>query len=352
MIFRNTKLPYWALDISDLSLKMVGLAKKGSFYTITNYSNAKIPPGNLNNGKIIKEDAVVKIIQEFILAAKGTKIKSKFVKACLPEKHTFVKLISIPKMTKAEIPAAVEWAAEHHLPFSLDEIYLDWQIVDHQPNKKNIHIIIGAAPKEIVDSYTSLMKKTGLTPLSLEIEAIAIARTLINNKLSPTHQEAIGIIDIGASRSSFIIYAHDSIQSTFSLPLSGQNITQTIADKLSLTLKQAENAKIICGVDPKKCKGGISIILNKELASFTNKIISSIKYYQKNFDNVLPFKEIILCGGGANMKQLATYLTANLKIKTSKGDPRQYLTRKQSLNIPDDEILSYTTALGLALNIN
>jgi len=352
MLFRNTKLPYWALDINDFSLKMVSLAKRGSLYTIANYSAAKIPPGNFNNGKIVKEEAIVKIIQEFILAAKGTKVKSKFVKACLPEKHTFIKLISIPKMTAAEIPAAVEWAAEHHLPFSLDEIYFDWQIVDHQPNKKNIHILIGAAPKEIVDNYTSLIKKAGLTPLNLEIEAIAIARALINNKLTPTHKEAIGIIDIGASRSSFIIYAHDSIQSTFSLPLSGQNITQSIADKLSLTLKQAENAKIVCGVDPKKCKDGVAIILNKELANFTNKIMSSIKYYQKNFDNALPLKEIILCGGGANMKQLTTYLTANLKIKTSKSDPRQYLASKQSLSIPDDEILSYTTALGLALNIN
>lgn len=352
MFFRNTKLPYWALDISDLSLKMVGLAKKGPLYTIANYSTAKIPPGSFNKGKIVNDEAIVKIIQEFILAAKGTKVKSKFVKACLPEKHTFIKLITIPKMAEAEIPAAVEWAAEHHLPFSLDEIYFDWQIVDHQPNKKNIHIIIGAAPKETVNSYTNLIKKAELTPLSLEIEAVAIARSLINNKLNPTHKEAIGLIDIGASRSSFIIYAHDTIQSTFSLPLSSHNITQNIADKLSLTLKQAENAKIICGIHPKKCKGGISVILNKELTNFINKINSSIKYYQKNFDNALPIKEIILCGGGANMKQFATYLTDHLKIKTSKGNPRLYLTAKQPLDIPDDEILSYTTALGLALNIN
>lgn len=350
MILTNNQAPFWALDISDLSLKLVALAKKRNTYQITNYGQAKVPTGCFDKGKIIDEDQISNIIKEFILTAKGGKIKSKFVKACLPERHTFIKLISIPKMTEAEIPSAVEWAAEHHLPFSLEEIYFDWQILDQQLSEKNLHILIGAAPRDIVDSYTNLIKKANLVPLTLEIEAVAIARALINPATRPTHEQAIGIIDLGASRSSFIIYAHNTIQFSFSLPLSGEKITQSIVEKLNLSQKQAEEAKIICGVDSKKCKGGIQKILQQELETFTTKIQSTINYYEKNFENVLPIKEILLCGGGANMKQFSEYLSANLNIKTAPGSPATFLSDKQTLELPKDKILSFTTAIGLALN--
>ncbi len=345
------KVSIWGLDLSDKSLKLIGLNKKGNNYSLVNLNSMHLPSNYFDNGKIVNEKEIIKIIKELINLAKGPKLKSKFIHACLPEKHTFIKLISIPPTPDNEIHTAVEWAAEHHLPFALDELYFDWQKIGTDKNNNEINILIGAAPKNIVDSYTSLLKKADLIPLSLEIEALSIIRAMLNNNSEKNNQNAVGIIDIGATRSSFIIYANNTVQSIFSLPLAGDKITEIISQKLSLDPKQAEEAKIVCGLDENKCKDGIHAILNNELNELANKIKSAIDYYNNNFANSLKLTKILLCGGGAEIKKLESFLSKTLGIETVKGNPFAKITNLNKITIPENEKLSYTTAIGLALKM-
>jgi len=347
MLFRNNKIPYFGLDISDLSLKLVGIKKRKNTNELINFNQAIVPPGYFDNGKIIKHQEIAQLIIELIHGAQGPKIKTKFVHACLPEKHAFVKLITIPNMSEAEIPSAVEWAVEHHLPFALDEIYLDWQKIGTHPNGKDLHIMIGAAQKEIVDDYTKLLKLAKLTPLSLEVEAVSIARALINEQKVLT--EAVGIIDLGATRSSLIIYSHNSVQFSMTLPISGEKITETISTTLALSPQQAENAKIICGLDQKKCKGGIKIILEKELNNLVDCIQSGLLYYKNNFDDNLPVTSLILCGGGAHMSQLNELLTDKTGIPVQVNNILKNIKVPHKIKLPTDTFLSTITAIGLAL---
>jgi type IV pilus assembly protein PilM len=347
MLFRNNKIPYFGLDISDLSLKLVGIKKRKSTNELINFNQATVPPGYFSNGKIIKHQEIAQLIIELINSTQGPKIKTKFVHTCLPEKQTFIKLITIPNMSDAEIPSAVEWAVEHHLPFELDEIYLDWQKIGNHPNGKDLHIVIGAAPKEIVDDYTKLIKLAKLSPLSLEIEAVSIARTIINEQQELT--KAIGIIDLGATRSSLIIYAHNSVQFSMTLPISGEKITETISTTLALSPQQAENAKIICGLDAKKCKGGIKTILENELNNLTAHIQSGLLYYQDNFTDNLPVTSLILCGGGANMSQLNEQLANKIGIPVQISNILKNLEISSKIKLSPANYLSAVTAIGLAL---
>lgn len=347
MLFRNNKIPYFGLDISDLSLKLVGIKKRKNTNELINFNQATVPPGYFDNGKILKHQEIAQLITELIHGTQGPKIKTKFVHACLPEKHAFVKLITIPNMSEAEIPSAVEWAVEHHLPFALDEIYLDWQKIGTHQNGKDLHVVIGAAPKEIVDDYTKLLKLAKLTPLSLEIEAVSIARAVINQQ--EVLKEAIGIIDLGATRSSLIIYAHNSVQFSMTLPISGEKITESISTTLALTPQQAENAKIVCGLDPKKCKGGIKTILEKELNDLAIRIQTGLLYYKENFDDNLPVTLLILCGGGANMSQLNELLTDKIGIPVEVSNILKNFKVSHKIKLPTDTFLSAITAIGLAL---
>jgi type IV pilus assembly protein PilM len=348
MLFSNNKIPYFGLDISDLSLKLVGIKKRKNSNEIINYNQAVVPPGYFADGKIIKYQEIAQLIIELIHGAQGPKIKTKFVHVSLPEKYAFVKLISLPNMTAAEVPTAVEWAVEHHLPFALDEIYLDWQIIDNYPDNKSLHVVIGAAPKDIVNDYTKLLKLAKLNTLSLEIEAVSIARAVINNK-QPNPNTAIGIIDLGATRSSLIIYTHNSVQFSMSLPISGEKITQTISQTLNLSPQQAENAKIICGLDPKKCKGGIKTILENELDNLADKIKSGLLYYKQNFADSLPITTLILCGGGAHMSQLNEQLGLKTNLTVQTANVLDNIKIGHKLKLPTDSLLSATTAIGLAL---
>lgn len=348
MLFQSKTASAWGLDIGDLSLKLVSLIPKDRSFAIHNAHTVKVPSGYFDNGKIVNEDGVSNLLRTLITTAQGPKIKSKFIHSCLPETQTFIKLITIPEMTDKEIPEAVRWASEHHIPFPIEEMYFDWQVISHDAAQKQIYVLIGAVPKEISDAYTRVIKRADLTPLSLEVEAIAIARALIDEKHVESHKEAIAIIDIGATRSSLIIYAYQTIQFTTILPFAGHDVTQAISSKLSLSMEQAEKAKIICGIDAHTCQGALRIILEDKLDKLTKKIKTSFAFYKEEFEHHLPIKHMLLCGGGAHFKGIDAYLSEQFAIPVEIGNPEKFLTSLSSFSSTIDA-LSYTTAIGLAL---
>lgn len=348
MIFSNKKIHYFGLDISDLSFKLAGVINKNNNFELINYNKLNVPPGYFENGKLIKITESAEIIRELINSSYGPKIKTKFTHVCLPEKHTFIKLINLPPMSDVEIPSAIEWAAEHHLPFSLDEIYFDYHILNKKNENREISVIIGAAPKKIVDDYTQMIKLSGLVPLSFEVEALAIARAIYPKEklLAKTTQ---AIIDLGANRSSLIICNQDTVMFSISLSISGNKITETISQTLKISPQQAETAKIICGLDPKKCQGGIKLILDKELNDLTLQIKQGLSYYQNNFNNPLPIDKIILVGGVANMIQLENVLAEKINLPIEVADFSTNFKIDHKLNLNNNDLLSLATALGLAI---
>ena len=347
MAFSNKKISYFGLDISDLSFKLAGIINKKNNLELINYNKANVPPGYFENGKVIKIQESAHLIKELINSAYGPKIKTKFTHVCLPEKHTFIKIIHLPPMSEAEIPSAIDWAAEHHLPFSLDEIYFDYQLLENKKGNHEIPIIIGAAPKDIVDDYTKMIKLAGLNPLSLEIEALAIARVIMLPEKNVKQAQAI--VDLGANRSSLIICDQNAVLFSLSLPISGNKITQVISQTLKISPRQAETAKIICGLDEKKCKGGIKIILEKELDNLAKEIISGLNYYRENVTQSTTIEKLILTGGGANMIQLNKILTEKVGLPTEVASLATNIKINHKLNLAPNELLSFATAIGLVL---
>lgn len=347
MILTSKKISYFGLDISDLSFKLAGVISSKNSFELINYNTANIPPGYFDNGKVIKIQESANLIKELINSAYGPKIKTKFAHICLPEKHTFIKIIQLPPMSDTEIPSAIDWAAEHHLPFALDEIYYDYHLLQNKNENHEISIIIGAAPKDIVDDYTKMIKLAGLYPLSLEIEALAIARAIFPQDKNIDYAQAI--VDFGANRSSLIIYSQNAVQFSLSLPISGNKITQVISKTLKISPRQAETAKIICGLDEKKCRGGIKLILEKELDNLAKEINSGLKYYRENINQSIKIEKLILTGGGANMIQLNKILAEKVGIPSEVAPLIDNIIINKKLKLSPTDLLSLTTAIGLAI---
>ncbi len=347
IFLRQKKTQFWGFDISDLSLKLVGVRRSSNGFIITNYNSIEVPEGIIEKGEIKDEEKLIEITNKLIFTAKGPKLTSRFIHACLPEPYSYIKLVKVPTTKDDEIGGAAEWAAEHNFPYTLDEIYLDWQVIKKDINSGKTTVMLGAAPKTIVEMYSSFIKNAGLVPMSLEIEAVSIVRAIL-----PANKEEIegyGIIDLGATRSSLIICTHKAIASTFSLPVAGRDITNSIKEKLSLTAEQAEQAKMICGINDKKCQGVLREVLEKELNSLVRKIKTAISFYQGNTEDPIKIERIILTGGGAQMPGINEYLSSALKLPVTTADPLLKLNPQSKLSLPKQKIQSFTTAIGLAL---
>jgi type IV pilus assembly protein PilM len=382
MNFFNLEPETFGLDISDLSLKIIKFKKKGRNLKLASYLEKEIQPGIIEEGEIKKEEALAEIIKEAISQVKGEKLKTKYVVASLPEEKSFVQIINLPLLAEEELAKAIGFELENYIPLASEEVYFDFQTVkplfDHLDH---LDVLLVALPKKIVDSYTRVLKKAGLIPLALEVESQAICRALIKNEVSFS---PVLIVDFGATRTGFIIFAGYSLRFTSSIPVSSQKLTEAIAKNLNIPLTEAEVLKRKHGLRAiqeihLKRRGANSdkmgfekeVIEDRKIVDaligpiidLTEQIKNRLDYYQTH-----PFHEhlrekskssplnkiekIILCGGGANLKDLTNVLSLGLKIPVELGNPWTNVFLNSPQEIPDisyQESLKYTTAIGLAL---
>ena len=367
--FLTLKPEAFGLDISDLSLKIVKLKRKGEFLGLASFGEMEIPAGIIEEGEIRDEEKLAKIIKESLKKVKGEKLKTKYVVASLPEEKAFLQVIQLPKLEEKDLKAAIQFEAENYIPLPVEEVYLDYQVVPPLYNHlDHFDVLIAALPKRIIDPYLTSLKGAGLIPKVLEIESQAIARALIKNEISSF---PVLLIDLGATRTSFIIFSGYSLRFTTSILVSSQKFTEAISKNLNVDFKKAEELKINYGLEEKvkleikdkktevkKEKGKIFEALIPVLTDFLEQLRRYLDYYQTHTSHEhLPpngkvISKIFLCGGGANLKGLTDFLSTELKIPVELGNPWINILPKPLKEVPElsySESLKYTTALGLAL---
>ena len=263
-----------------------------------------------------------------------------------------------------------------HIPFSVDEIYYDWQEIEFDGGGH--FALVGVAPKKTVNQITSLLDEANLLVEALEIEPVAICRSLLKEESLDSRglfNKNYAIIDIGASRTSMVVYSRNTILFTASVPISGERITKIISENLKIEKGQAEKAKIICGLDENKARGVINKILSGMIKELNEKINKAFQFYNNNFSDRGPISEILLCGGGANIRGIENVISQSVSIPVKKADtlinlgeakeklskllsetynldvnlPKTSQGKSGGLSITQDSSLTFATAVGLAL---
>jgi len=207
-------------------------------------------------------------------------------------------------------------------------------------------LLLAAAPKTLIDGYTQLLEAAGLAPIAFEVEALAIARATVPE--TEEFDEPIGILDIGATRSSLVIYDNGVLQMSIGIPLSGNELTQIISEKLSITPAEAEVIKVECGLDAHRCEDRMWNILLPLIDDMSSKIRNALRFYKIGFPMGKKIEKLYLCGGGAHFREIDTVLSRKLTIKVRRGDALANFGHVPH-SFPADASLAYTTAIGLAM---
>ncbi|MCK4520775.1 type IV pilus assembly protein PilM [Candidatus Parcubacteria bacterium] len=367
--YLNLNPEAFGIDISDLSIRIVKLKKKGrgeptagQGLSLASFGQTSIKSGIIKEGRIRNELALVKAIQKAVSNIKGEKLKTRYVTASFPEKNAFLQVIKMPKMEREEMESAIRFEVENYIPMPIHKVYLDFQIIPSGNKKQNyFKVLLAAMPKDIVDPYVSCFKKAGLKIKALEVDSISIVRALLKNKKS---LNTVLLIDLGAAKTSFIMFSDNSLRFTASIPISSQKFTEVISRALEVDIKRAEKLKTKYGLkNPetihlkgKKNKAGFKkeIICQERifealipiLTDLVEQTKSYIDYYKSHSKNKEPEK-IILCGGGANLKGISKFLSLELKILVQPGNP--WINISKEIEMPLEKSLEYTTAIGLAL---
>lgn len=340
---------HFGLDISRHTLRMVAVRSFGRRREIVSSGELPLPDGLLVNGIITNPGAFATIVRRLIDTAHGQRVRTNAVVSVLPESQTFLKSIQLTTEELANPEAALQKAIPLHIPLTMEEIYYDWHVLEPAHPHEPTRVLVAAAPRKVVDSHLAALREAKLVVLALEVEAEALLRSLMSPEEA---REGVRlIIDIGAMRTGLVIEHGGLPQLTVSLPISGNAITAAIADRLKLSPNEAEQAKVVCGLDDERCQGALRKILFGTIDELVEKVQEAIGFYRDSFANQEPLKKIIICGGGANFRHIDHVLAERLQATVVVGNPLANIQRfSPKAAIPLDQLQSYVTAIGLALS--
>ncbi len=347
MSILNNNLNAFGLDFSDRAIKVAMLEKRNDKLELHGYCREELPVGIIEDGEIKQPEELAVFIRQALSNAVPAPIRSKFVIYSIPETKGFIRVIWVSEAQADDLESAVYSEIEQLFPISLEESYVDWQVLDRKDG--HFEILAAAVPQTIVDSYSEALNLAGLKPVAAEIESIAICRSLVNEKLS---QKPTLIIDLGMDRTGFIIFKAPTVQFTASIPVCGRELNRAIAKKLGVSEEEAQHMKEKCGLSTRGDCEKIFMAMDSGLAEMTGYIEKLLGYYRDHYPSEQDIAKVIICGGESRLTGVSSLLSLKIKKEVEKGNPWVNIIPSAEKEIPvisRGDSLIFVTVLGLAL---
>ncbi|MFA7171210.1 MAG: type IV pilus assembly protein PilM [Candidatus Paceibacterota bacterium] len=345
----NDKINPFGLDFSDRAVKVAQLGEKDGKYFLRGCQREEIPQGIIEEGDIKNPAELVKYIKLAMAKAAPQAIRSKFVIYSIPETKGFIRVIKIPYEKKDDLESAIFAEVEQLFPVSLEESYLDWQVLGgKKESEEYLEVLVAVVPQVVVDSYSEVLSMAGFRPVAAEIESIAISRSLVNEKVS---QKPMLIIDLGKDRTGFIIYKSPAVQFTASIPVCGKEFNKAIARQLDISEEEAEVLKYKCGLSTRGECQKVYRAMDSNLNEMMGYIDRLLGYYHEHFTEESDIAKVIICGGEARLNGISSLLSLKIKKEIEKGSPWvNIISSVQEIPaISRNDSMVFVTVLGLAL---
>jgi type IV pilus assembly protein PilM len=312
MAFFRKASEIFGLDIGSSSVKALQLQAAGSSYRLSALGIAPLPPDAIADGTIKDPPTVVEAIRTAVSKA-GIRETDTAIAIC--GRELIIKKVQIPQVPAKEVHDVVQLEAEHHIPFAIDEVFLDYHTVGQ--HNAQIDLILVAVKKSKVLEYAAVVEEAGLVPIIVDVDSFALGNQFERN--FPEEQgEAVALIDIGASimktnvvRAGSTIFARD-------IPFGGNNYTQAIAQQLKIPFEQAEAAKL--GRDVGIRWEAVVPALEAVSRELSLEVQRTFDYFASTAESERIGK-IVLAGGCAQLPGLNDYLSSNWGIPVELARP-------------------------------
>src|ERR1041385_2536051 len=231
------------IDIGSSAVKAVELKPSGKTYKVTAFGAEPVPPDAIVDGAIIDAGSVADAIRRVFDGNKA--FKTKDVCASLSGNAVIVKKITLPVMTESELSESIYWEAEQYIPFDIQDVNLDYQILDPgtgPDSKGTMDVLLVAAKKEKIADYTGVIAQAGRVPVVVDVDAFALQNAFeINYGFEP---EAVTVLlNAGASAININILCGDQSVFTRDISVGGNAYTEAVQKELNLPFEAAEQLK-------------------------------------------------------------------------------------------------------------
>ena len=337
------------LDISSSSVKLVELSQsKNGEFVLERFATESFEKGWITDGQIEKFDEVADAVRR-VVARSGSKTRDAVL--AMPQSAVITKKIMLPAgLRDEELELQVEAEANQYIPFSLDEVSLDFCVIGPSPTSVgDVEVLIAASRKDRVQDRQGLAEAAGLRPVILDVEShasrMAMGR-LIGNLPSGGKDALVALFEIGADTTSLKVLRDDEMLYDRDQAFGGSQLTQNISRQYGFSFEEAEQKKLANDL-PDDYEASV---LNPFVDSLSQEIGRALQYF---FTSTPHHKVhyVMLAGGTATLpglKERVTDLTgfACMVVNPFENMVLGAAVREQKLR---REAPAYLTACGLAM---
>lgn len=334
------------LDIGSSLIKMVEIDHSKDEPILAKYGVVKIPPEAIVEGEIMDRSLVIEGIQE---CAQKAGITKKDVISAVSGRAVIVKKVVMDKMNPDDAKEAIFWEAEQHVPFDIDDVCLDFQILKDDVGANQMEILLVAAKKEMVNTHANLIREAGFNPVVIDVDSFAIqnAYELMNGE---SYDGVTGLVNIGSDVTNINIIQDSIPNFTRDLSIGSNLFLESLQREQGVGFEEAES--ILTGEAEMENEDSCRNVIADAARELSTGIERSISFL-KTAGDAEQIDEIILSGGGAQIPWLMEILSEKHDIKFKVNDAVSRIERSEELageeNGFDKVAPLLTVSLGLAL---
>jgi type IV pilus assembly protein PilM len=313
LIPRNVNLV--GLDIGTCSIKMVQVRQASPKPKLVNMGIAPVPRDAFAEGRIAKPEIIANIIRQL---ANHLKIRQKTVAVSVSGYDVMIKKIELPTMTEQELEAKMYADLGQYIPYNVDEVDIDYQVMDVSKERPNfMEVLLVAAKKESITDLNGLLKLAGFDPYVVDVDFFALG-----NAFEATHgfeDDSIALLDMGANKSVMNI-SHKGVPIfTRGVSIGGNQITESIKDYFRITFEEAEGVKLGEAAETYQAQA-LEDIFVSTAGSWVNECKRALDFYYHNYpDNTV--KALYISGGSCRLPGFEKVLQEHLEIPVEIFNP-------------------------------
>lgn len=318
-IFNPKAKPLLGLDISSSAVKMVELVANGKEgYRVERYTIEVLPKDAVSDGNVANMEAVVDSVKR---AWKRMATSTRNVAMALPASAVITKKIIVPAgLREDELEVQVESEANQYIPFSLDEVNLDFQVIGPAPSVPDeMEVLIAASKKDRVEDRVAVAEAAGLNPVVMDVESFSAlsAFELVEKQLPDGgNNQTIAFIDAGANVMNVTMMRNGQQLYAREQAFGGGQLTQDVVRHYGMSYEEAEAAKR-AGNLPEGYESELQVPFMESLALEVSRALQFF-FTSTQFNQV---DHIVLAGGCAVMPGIDEMVATRTQVNTIVANP-------------------------------
>jgi len=331
------------LDISSSAVKMLELSKSGAHYRIECFAVEPLPQNAVVENTITEVEQVGRTVERCV---KRSGTKSRYAAVAVSASHVITKTITLPGgMREQDMEQQIELEADHYIPYPLEEVNLDFEVIGpSEANANEDDVVIAACRKEIVDDYIAVVSRPGLEPKVIDVDAFAMegAYSLISRHMPGGGMEkVVAILDVGATTTHMNVMHNNRSIYTRDHSFGGRQLIQR---RYGLSYEEAGLAKKVGGL-PDNYQADI---LQPFLEAMCQETMRALQFFYSSTPHN-SVDQILLAGGCAQIPNSDEMIANRVGVPTTVANP--FASMSLASRIKPQQLSSDASALMVACGL-